>query len=368
MRLREFVLAVGATAALLLPVPWVSANPLQQSGWQVARADQTGDQIALSCAGPSWCMSVGPGGTQVWDGTTWASAASSFAASFSIRGLSCWSRQGCVVVGSVPRPSATGDEAGKPHALRWDGTGWHPLRTPAPTTADTAFNAISCATRRTCMVVGDLADHAYLWRNGTWTSPRIPKPGGTRWVHGYAVDCASVSSCHALGELGFATPPPVPEYALLSWNGRSWSRSLIKGIYPAAISCATTRSCVVVGSDTKHMVGYSWNGTAWRASVVPDSPTKSTNGYERLTSVSCWSATGCQAVGVTDTAPFHRRWNGTSWTSLANPGTTDNLSSSNEASYDVNDLDCYDSSFCVSDGGVTYGNAVGQIYMEHYSS
>ena len=371
MRLREFVLAATA-AALLSPVAGASANPLQPSGWQVARADQTGEQIALSCPAPSWCMSVGPGGTQIWNGTTWTSAASSFAASFSIRGLSCWSRQGCIVVGSVPRPGATGDEAGKPHALRWDGTSWHPLRVPAATIGDTAFNGISCATRKRCMVVGDLANHAYLWRNGTWTTQRIPKPRGTRWIHGYAIDCATATSCQALGEVGFATPSPLPEYALLSWNGRGWRTKVMTGVHLSTISCATTRSCVAVGEDAKHMIGYAWNGSAWRKSVVPDSPNKydnaqqEPNGYEQLTGVSCWSATGCQAVGVTNTAPFHRRWNGSSWSSLANPGSTDGTGSSGQASYDVSGIACYDASFCVSAGEVTYGTVVGRTYMERY--
>lgn len=349
-----------------------SANPLQPSGWQVANADQTGQQVALSCVSPSWCMSVGVTGVQIWDGAAWKAAPSNLSKSFISRGLSCWNRHGCMVVGWVPARRAGRDDSGTPVAFRWGGATWHRLHPPRPKPGETAFSTVSCPATRTCFLVGDLASRALRWHSGTWTSARIPHPRDALWIHVYAIDCATAKSCHALGEVGFASAPPTPEYALIGWNGTKWKSTVTTGIYLSSISCATTTSCVAVGDDSEHLIGYSWNGTRWRKTVVPDSPNKyddaaqEPNGYEQLTGVSCWSATGCQAVGVTNTAPFHRRWNGGTWSSVPNPGTTDDTGSSGEASYDVSGIACYDASFCVTAGSVTYGAIAGRTYMERY--
>ena len=349
-------------ATVLLIGTAAHAGPLQQSGWQDAQSAQSGDQIALSCVSASWCLSVCPGGTQVWDGSAWSQAAAGFSSSFEVAGLSCWSRAHCVVVG----------RASTPVAMRWNGTTWAKLHPPTRHPAETGFNGISCPALKTCVLVGDLASRALRWHNGTWTSQRIPRPSGTTSIHLYAIDCPTVRSCHALGELGYRTPPRIPKYALLTWTGSSWKTHVLSGVSLRAISCASAVACVAVGENSTHMIGYSWNGSTWRTSVVPDSPNKydnaqlEPNGYEQLTSVSCWAATGCQAVGVTNSAPFHRIWNGQSWSSLANPESTDGTSSTSEATYDVNDIACAGSSSCLTSGGVTYGTVVGQTYMEKY--
>jgi hypothetical protein len=353
-------IATAAAAALLLCAP-AHAAPLDQSGWQVARTAQTGDQIGLSCVSATWCMSVGPSGAQVWDGSAW-SAAGALGGPINIRGLSCWSTHGCVVVGYTS----------KPLALRWNGTAWHKLHPPTSQSGDTAFGDVSCPAVKTCVLVGDLANHALLWHNGMWTSERIPRPSGSLWDHLYAVDCPTVHSCHALGELGYRHPPTTPRGTLLTWNGQTWRTRVVTGLGLSDISCQTVSACVAVGASGTRLIGYAWDGSTWSKSVIPDSPNKNDNatqepsGFEDLRSVSCWSATGCQAVGVTNTAPFHRLWNGTTWSSLANPGTTDDFGDSQQASYFVNGIACHGASFCVTAGDVTYGSAVGQTYMERY--
>lgn len=174
------------------------------------------------------------------------------------------------------------------------------------------------------------------------------------------------------------TPDWSVQTVVANWHGELWYAVALpdNGHGPvslSAISCATTSNCVAVGNDESGLVGASWRDiTGWSLSSIPDAPTKDAqaeqepNGFQLLTGVSCWEADACQAVGITNTAPFHRVWDGTTWTTVANPPPTGALATTEEASYDVNGIDCYSATFCLTAGDVTYGTLVTETYFEQY--
>ena len=355
--------ALFATSTVLLSGAPASAGTLQPSGWQyakVAATDTVSGGDALSCVTQNWCMSVGSGGTQIWDGQQW-SASTTGQPKFDIRALSCFSKWDCMAVGTVIAGTGVG-EVQSPVAVHWNGTNWTQLDPSVQLPDEPLFTGVSCPATKTCFVTGYLNSRVLLWQNGIWTSQPISLPADATKIDVGDIDCPAVTSCHATAGVHFAGQP---SYAVSTgvahWDGSAWSVELLPDdqygrVGIGSISCPTTNSCVGVGANqNSDLVGESWDGTTWHESVIPDSPNKGDqaeqepDGYQELTSVSCWAVDRCQAVGITNTAPFHRYWNGTTWSSLANPTATDVLAVAGVGIRE-NDIDCVYYTFCLTTG------------------
>lgn len=371
---KAFIAAALAWAAVLLGCAPANAST-QSGGWRIAPVEwnhRAGGGDALSCVTPNWCMSVGPDGTQIWDGQQWSSAQSG-KWDFSITALSCSSTWECMLVGY-----ANGDVQ-QPVAFHWVGHAWVELTPPVQLPDENAFTDVSCPGSSFCVFVGNLDNRALLWQGGTWTSLPFSLPTNADVMRLGSIDCPAVNNCTATAQVHvIGTPAGVMQTVFGHWSGDLWyaGRVLTEGRGPlslGAISCTTTTSCVAVGRDDEGMVSVSWGDQApLTVTPVPDSPNKNDqaeqepDGFEMLTDISCWAPDGCQAVGITNTAPFHRIWDGAIWTSVANPPPTDTVSTTEEASYDVKDIDCYSASFCLTAGAVTYGTLLTQTYFEQY--
>jgi len=177
----------------------------------------------------------------------------------------------------------------------------------------------------------------------------LPAPAATAWAlvpsaaladagQNYldGVSCAHGSTrvtttCFAVGSL--ITKKGRTRPLIERWNGRGWTvaRSPARPHTIAsalvAVSCATPRSCMAVGSDRARAASPTvplierWNGTRW--AVVPSPrPRGSTGTY--LDAVSCSTPTACIAVGnytssFTSGSALVARWNGRRWALMKIP-------------------------------------------------
>ena|SRR5712691_476884 len=297
---------------------------------------------SVSCVGASFCLGVGPYGSQIgagptfsqiWNGTTWrtVSVPSPRPFGFGLGGVSCTSAKNCIAVGGK------GFNLGGQLSDAWNGGSWRAL--PAPTiNGRSELVGVDCTAARHCIAVGTGNNGrvgqvlAQIWNGTSWSLTSPVRPKGSIQSSFQAISCPRSSNCVAVG--GFITSrtqivdTPLAE----SWNGHAWTLlpappgfSTVNGV-----ACPTVKVCVAVGSGPQGEVDIAsavWNGTSWTTLTTP-SPTKHGDVSQTLTGVSCTSATSCIASGSGPTpindgvgaGPFAEKWaGGSSWTLLSVP-------------------------------------------------
>jgi hypothetical protein len=282
--------------------------------------------------------------------------------------VSCTSSKYCVAVGYDER--ADGGDGG-PIAETWNGRTWSvkALKLPAGTSGGALFG-VACKSQKSCVAVGDAflkndntAALAESWNGKTWTAARAPVPAGTTTAALNGVSCVTSADCVAVGVSTRANG--VSAGLAETWNGRRWSDVSVKlpvgsvGGDLAWVSCASSKSCVAVGSygsagDRTHQLGASWNGKTW-TTYKPSAPAGATSAA--LQGVSCVSSTDCAAVGwyaraSGGSAGLAQSWNGKRWAEIAVP-----RSPGDGALYNVS---CVSAKYCLAVGsGGPAGNSQG---------
>ncbi len=275
----------------------------------------------VSCATATSCLAVGtPAGA--WTGTRWSAVPRPPAGPLS--SVSCPAPGFCQAAG----PSA----GNHPVAARWNGRTWRAERVPRPAPApqSLALAAVSCATARSCMAVGDASRGAQampspMYRDATlverWNGSRwqiIPSPSPTYASRLSGVSCPSPTVCVAVGSSANGGRALAER-----WNGARWTLQRTPDIghagYSAltAVSCATAVNCMAVGTYNDGLFGIAehWDGSRWTIRRLPVPPVPP--GEEPLVlpaSVSCMSVTACVTVGSSNGATLAERWNGATWT------------------------------------------------------
>lgn len=349
-----FALSVTAAAykAVAGTAPGISGitgivGTVGAAGMAQAVASPEHPLLAVSCVSSKHCVAVGydeaahggHGGplTETWNGHGWAAAALKLpvgALGGSLSGVSCKSQKSCFAVGDylLPNTPPESDNTGT-LAERWNGKAWAVARPPVPAGATSAaLSGVSCVTPADCVATGvytradgTSAALAELWNGHGWANVLVKLPAGSAGGDLFGVSCASSKSCVAVGSYGNADFEIV---ALAeSWNGKTWRASepsAPAGASEAAlqgVSCVSAAGCVAVGWYD-NAAGYplglaeSWNGRKWTKLLLPKS-----GGYGQLFGVSCVSSKYCLAVGVGDgSAPVTAKgtpssavWNGKSW-------------------------------------------------------
>lgn len=224
---------------------------------------------------------------------------------------------------------------------------------PSPNRSAAAFNAlqaVSCSGLDSCVAVGSssfvnkhqIASQRLLVErlsDGTWAIARTPAISGATSSILSAVSCPVAAFCVAVGSVTL----PHGSGALLAetWNGTSWSASLLPnptgGNLPslAAVSCAATGSCVAVGTYNNIKAGTDWplaerlTGSTW--SVIPTTFPPHGGGAGSMAAeyngVDCLTTALCEVVGdvnYDDTlqSVFGYTLSGSTWThqDQVNPG------------------------------------------------
>jgi hypothetical protein len=246
------------------------------------------DLSALACQNPTECLAVGGlGAADQWNGRSWRLLATPV--SVSLLSIACPRRRLCVAVGG------TDYAHGMTGAIIWHGTAWRTTTVPRPAgSLGGDLISVSCASSTNCLAVGSYHTRqrhsipmAAAWNGSRWRLLAAPP------VRPLAVACTKPASCMAVGN-GWS----------MAWNGRSWRKLRLAGIYsPLGLSCPSSKFCMV----TTTAYTDTWNGTSW-SRVSP-----AQNGTVALW---CGSATDCMAVGGGTAAGNTSQWNGTSWTML----------------------------------------------------
>jgi hypothetical protein len=235
------------------------------------------------------------------------------------QGVSCWAKRGCLSVGNG-------------QAMKWDGRNWTAVSVPT----DSVVIAVSCRSSTYCIGVGNVNGQgaaAWSWDGRTWTSQSVYSPSGFYGAALSAVECASRTSCEAVGSTGYdgcsGECGPLAEM----WNGTNWVDQPISGGPPNGwldgVACEKSAgTCEAVGGAPAYtctgvcvIPPVAWaaglSGSTWvmQPSMASLYPQASIAG-----SVSCWSA-GCIAVGREGSAigpsnpgyTFAALWNGSTW-------------------------------------------------------
>ena len=169
----------------------------------------------VSCVSPTLCTAVGTsvGGqgdvttrllVERWDGRRWTIARAPLPdGSFDtgLTGVACASSAACTAVGDVD---------GAALVERWNGRRWSTQRTPYKVQAP--LTGVSCVSATVCEAVGTANQDAggstapptemaaERWNGRRWSLQHVPQPapaGDSSWFN--AVACASARSCFALG-------------------------------------------------------------------------------------------------------------------------------------------------------------------------
>jgi hypothetical protein len=154
----------------------------------------------------------------------------------------------------------------------------------------------------------------------TWTIQPTPNPPGGTKVQLAAVSCASSTTCMAVGS--YTNSANVSVTLAESWDGTSWTiRSTPNptggtGTELSGVSCTSSTACTAVGSFTDSTgktstLAERWNGTQW---AIQTSPNPSGAAQAELNAVSCASSTACIAVGTGSSGSLAEHWDGVHWT------------------------------------------------------
>lgn len=283
---------------------------------------------AVSCSSSTSCTAVGSSVVGVlverWNGKKWSihAAPAPGGTSSELLGVSCPSKMVCFAVGDWT--SQNGNGPTDPLLERWNGSKWsiQPTAEPFGSNQQVTLDGISCTSLTACTVVGlafaNIATAvAERWNGTQWTVQNLGVGSGDwGYENHYAVSCASSRSCAAVGQGEADAPSTGSSYWSLAefWNGERWGGLSTQGGYSflgdddlLAVSCASTTSCLAVGTIVQH-----WNGSRW--SIV-HSPFhfNGANAPGVLRGVSCSSKDICEVVGSKPnnhgaTEPLAARW------------------------------------------------------------
>jgi hypothetical protein len=312
----------------------------------------------VSCVSPKFCLAVGGGAAEKWNGVTWKNMAVRLTPTGGyLLHVSCVSTAFCMAVGFFGKGA-------NHYALAdvWNGKAWTPAEPPAPGGNSTFLDGVSCVSPKSCAATGAYTANSVLvalgesWNGKRWNRTRPIVPAGAEDSDMPGVSCVrGTSYCVAAG---FYYSKTGANELIESWNGRNWK--LMQAVpFPAGssdggltgISCSSVKSCVAVGEDDQSYLSdieEIWNGKSWALTSVDWQSSPITVGYSSLSDASCVAANHCVAVGIAYDIGLGNHagtaiWNGSAWTgtAIAAPGGQYGL---------FNDVSCLSVKYCVAVG------------------
>jgi sugar lactone lactonase YvrE len=295
-----------------------------------------GELRRVSCAAASDCWAVGRTKytateqsegkvaeelLEHWNGSEWQTTSipkPAGATSLSLEDVDCASASVCLAVGSY------NNGTNQPLVERWDGSKWTAGSTPVPAGFTRGYlYGVACGSPTDCWAHGRTQVGLYEqvvegkvpvpffahWNGIEWQATSMPSPEGATGLSLEDIDCASASSCFAVGSYESETNQPLVE----RWDGSKWTTSatplpagFTKG-FLNDVSCGSPTDCWAYGRTTQ-LTLYElavegkvpgpffahWNGSGWQAAPSAKAPDGSPT---TVTSLSCASATACTAVG-----------------------------------------------------------------------
>jgi hypothetical protein len=211
---------------------------------------------------------------------------------------------------------------------------WTVATTPNPATLDNRFNGVDVLSTSDGWAVGSsqtawntpTVPLAVRWNGSTWSSVATPAVSGSAALN--AVDGSASANVWAVGSAGTS---PLTEL----WNGSAWG--VVASPPPAGATAATLRGVKTLAANNAWAVGdytattspgrrtliLRWNGTAW-SHVSSPNPDGTQNMLAAVdgTANDLWAVgnQGTDGYGGDTVAGLMLRWNGSSWSNVALPG------------------------------------------------
>src|SRR5207237_722500 len=135
------------------------------------------------------------------------------------------------------------------------------------------------------------------WNGSTWTIIASPDPGGAGPSVFQGVACPAPTACVAVGYY-FDNPTNSDRPLIANWNGSTWIQAQVSGEsvqYPIAISCSSVSACSAIGNSAGAMEAWTLKGSSWTTSSPPAVPSSFSNS---LAAIGCASSTWCVVVGT----------------------------------------------------------------------
>jgi hypothetical protein len=218
-----------------------SAEVWNGNQWSAVTFPDVGFTGSISCSSPSWCVdtplraSGGNGMPELvsWDGQGWTLMATAPLAAFpsyvrggTLLGVSCLSRDWCVVVGSVDEqgpPGAATVPAGPPLVEMWNGRAWSRASVASSGNGVDSLQYVSCTTTSWCMATGSDAAGGPLnevWDGHSWSIIVSPtQSAGNDFSNDFSgVSCTSSTWCMEVGQQSGGG-----DAQAWVWNGESWA-------------------------------------------------------------------------------------------------------------------------------------------------
>ena len=201
----------------------------------------------VSCASRRFCLAAGnPNALERWNGRRWFITSVPRVSNAQLFAVSCAAPNACAVGGGW------GDTGNGGRLLEfWNGRHWSgALRNDNNSRVATTVNGVSCPSRAACIAVagnGDNFPYADSWNGRSWSNITTPNDYQGLTVFN-AVSCTSPRSCLIVGSV----PPGYGDRAVASWNGRVFTpspndvTSSFSGL--TGVSCVQQTACTVVGT------------------------------------------------------------------------------------------------------------------------
>jgi putative hemolysin len=276
------------------------------------QSDPAGEALAVSCASESFCMEVGNSpdthgyshaNAARWNGTRWRKVALPTLVYDTLEGVSCWSRKGCIAVGSS---MSSANAYSRPLVERWNGNAWKLRKAPTASRWLNHLAGISCVSGSACLAVGqtfldaqgrDSKTLAEVWNGTRWRIVKTPTLRRSYQPNLMAVSCIGAKDCVAVG--GGAA-----EHSLiLHWTGSGFDRERPatpqgQDLPPdlSGVSCPTATFCMATGLlPFSGIRAEQWDGSHWTMVSLPGGG--SGDSYDPI-GVSCPTSTSCVAAGA----------------------------------------------------------------------
>jgi hypothetical protein len=191
------------------------------------------DLTSTSCVSLRFCVAVGAYGQQtahrllssrtlieMWQGHRWFSVSSPNEGSLSnldvLSGVSCYSPTMCVAVGNY---ASYGGLIQGTLIERWDGSSWTVMKSPNRGGLQhlNELTGVSCPSRDGCVAVGSYEPTngvqlrnvlVEAWSGGPWRLITSPTASASSDASLAGIDCATVDSCLAVGEVSISASRP----------------------------------------------------------------------------------------------------------------------------------------------------------------
>jgi len=311
--------AVGGSG--VPPSQTTLALKLQDGAWQITPTPTlraSPELFGVSCPAPGNCVAVGGAerGTIALRlaGGVWKSmSAPGPDPSASLDTVSCPTTDWCLAVG-------LGHTETRMFSDVFNGTSWRAVATPViPRVSILQLNALSCASRRFCMAVGDrtmfgpsVSVHpvAVVFNGSVWRVVPVAAAGAGPSLRG--VSCPVAGVCIAVGNSDFYSGSPGRQLVVRYRAGR-WAAMTAPGptgTEPLAVSCTAPGACVAVGSlnlgspVVERLAHGAWSIVPAESPGAPTTVGNATIYDQTLRSVACVKSAPCVAVGDGNGSPF----------------------------------------------------------------